>query len=158
MNRLLAIAVAMTVVTVAAVLAWHGIDEDGLRAVIRATARLSAVFFALAFARIRGREFLSAVVVSHALHYAAILALASTTSPANAHIDAVSAVLGVAAFAAMLRAAQRPESRVIYVLWIVFFVAFYRELHQPLYPAILGMLIAAALLRFARAIPRASRA
>ena len=131
-------------------------DPDGLLAVIHATARTSAICFALAFARIRPRTFLIALVVSHALHYAAILALASSTTPAQAHINAVTAIGGTVIYALMIFAAIRPAAPVLYILWIIFLVAFIgRDMSNPVYPALMLMLLAAPVLRYKWAPPRA---
>jgi hypothetical protein len=127
------------------------IDEETLRMVIRATARLSAVCIALAFAKIRTRTFLRALPVSHGLHFAAILTLAFTTTAANAHIG-WSSFGGAAIYALMLFAAVRPESTgAIYLLWIIFLIGFVvRDLAQPVYIAVLTMLAVAGAVRAMR--------
>jgi len=85
-------ALAIAVMT-AAILALVGTDEEGIRVVIRATARTSAVFFGLAFAAsslrrlspndatrwlLANRRYLGvSFAVSHATHLLAIFALAN---------------------------------------------------------------------------------
>ncbi len=81
--------------------------------------------------------------ISHAMHYAAILAVAILTTPANAHISATS-VLGVAIFALMIATAVRPTTIGVWLLWIIFVIAFaVRDMSVPIYPAVLGMLFVA---------------
>jgi hypothetical protein len=148
-----AASVALAAVVVA-VLALHGTEEAGLRAVIRATARTSAICVAAAFARVRSRDFLTVLPVSHAIHYAAILALAATTTPENAHISSTS-IGGLAILGLMIFAALRPATWTLYALWIIFVIGFIvRDMSQPVYPAIMLMLAASAVLRFATASPR----
>ncbi|HYH06378.1 MAG TPA: hypothetical protein VEK11_04875 [Thermoanaerobaculia bacterium] len=127
-------------------------DEELLRTIIRATARSSAVCIAFAFARIRTREFLLALPVSHGLHYAAILTLAFLTSPSNAHIG-VTSMGGVAIYALMLFAARRPENAsAVYALWIIFIIGFVvRDMSNPVYPAVMTMLVGAGIVRAVRA-------
>jgi hypothetical protein len=155
-RRFTASAIVATLATVTIVLAIHGIGEDGLLAVIHATARTSAICFALAFARIRTRELLIALPVSHALHYGAILALAAATTPTHAHISAITAVGGAVIYGLMIVAAVRPIPAVLYLLWIIFVVAFIgRDMANPVYPALMLLLLAAPVARFAWAPPRA---
>lgn len=118
-KRDIAIAAAVLAAVVTLTLALHGTEEAGLRAVIRGTARTSAICIALAFARIRTRESLIALPISHALHFAAILTLAITTSPANAHIGRTT-IGGLAIFALMVSTALRPATWKVYALWIIF--------------------------------------
>lgn len=124
------------------------IDEETLRAIIRITARTSAVCIALAFAKIRTREFLIALPVSHGLHFAAILTLAVLTTPTNAHISWLS-LGGIAIYALMLFAAVRPNNVIaIYLLWIIFGFAFViRDLEEPVYFLVMTMLVAAGAVR-----------
>ena len=129
------------------------VDEAVLRMIIRATARTSALCIAFAFARIRTREFLVALPVSHAVHFAAILTLAITTSAANAHIG-ISTIGGLAIYALMVFTAVRPRTWAIYVLWIIFIIGFVvRDMSQPVYPGIMAVLLASAVVRFTRATP-----
>ena len=58
--------------TVAIVLYRYGVDESGLRAVIRTTARTSALCIALALAGVWTRQMLILLPISHGLHYAEI--------------------------------------------------------------------------------------
>jgi hypothetical protein len=133
---------------IAVVLAIHGVAEPGLRAVIRATARTSALCVALAIARIRAREFQILLPVSHGLHFAAIGALALATSTANAHLNAVSAG-GLAIYALMVFNAVRPKPALLYILWIIFLVALGVNRGPSLvYPVAVVLLIAAMLARF----------
>jgi hypothetical protein len=146
-TRDVAIASAAIAAMVMIVLALHGTEEAGLRAVIRATARTSAICIALAFARIRTRESLIVLPVSHAMHYAAILALAFATTPTNTHIR-VTSIGGVAIFVLMVLTAMRPATWRIYLLWIIFAIAFViRDMHMPIYPAVMAMLLGAMIVR-----------
>jgi hypothetical protein len=141
---------AILAVMVALVLFLHGTDEQGLRAAIRATARTSALCTALAFARIRVREASALVPVSHALHYAVILA-------AGRVLDAPAALVGVAVFAVMVWNAIRPNAIAIYILWVSFIVAMLRP--GALYVVIVALLLCAGMARWVRRprlVPRAS--
>ena len=132
---------AILAVMVALVLFVHGTDEQGIRAAIRATARTSALCTALAFARIRVREASALVPVSHALHYALILA-------STRILDAPAALVGIAVFAVMVWNAIRPNTIAIYILWISFIVAMLRP--GALYVVIVTLLLCAGLARWVR--------
>lgn len=132
-RNLLLAGAALLAAMVAAVLLVHGTDSEGLRAAIRATARTSALCVGLAFARIRVREASALLPVSHALHYALIILAGERT------LDALTLSVGAAAYAVMLWNAWRPNAFALYVLWIVFLVAFLR-------PGVLYVMIIAALL------------
>jgi hypothetical protein len=135
---------------VAIVLLVYGTGEQGLRVAIRTTARTSAICIALAFARVAAREALIVLPFSHALHYAAILTLAAMTSASNAHIGATS-IGGAAIFALMVATAVRPTTIGIYALWLIFIIGFVvRDMTQPVYPAIMVLLVAAGIVRAAR--------
>lgn len=147
-RREVALASAAIAATVIVVLAIYGTEETGLRAVIRATARTSAICIALAVARIRTREFLVTLPVSHAMHYAAILALALTTTASNAHIGA-STIGGLAIFLLMIWTAMRPAVWQMWALWAIFAIGFgIRDMSMPVYPAVMVMLFVAAVVRF----------
>jgi hypothetical protein len=93
LTGLLALAVALMALAIAA---WHGFDVEGVRAVIRATARTSLLLFCLAFSaaallsflpngwtrwQSRNRRYLGvAFAASHGVHAVAILSL-SLVSP-----------------------------------------------------------------------------
>ena len=126
------LAVTFLVTIVAAVLWLRGTDEDGLRAAIRATARTSALCVGLAFARMYVRELSVVLPVSHALHYALILMT-------DRAIGWPELLVGVSVFAVMLWNAWRPHAAALYILWIVFLVAFLR-------PGVLYVFIVALLL------------
>ncbi|MFL6245307.1 MAG: hypothetical protein ACJ74H_04730 [Thermoanaerobaculia bacterium] len=136
---------------VAMVLVRYGVEESGWRAVIRATARTSAFCVALAFARVKTREMLILLPVSHAVHYGAIIAVAILTTPSNAHISMTS-LGGLAIFALMIDNAVRPKTAGVWLLWIIFVIAFaVRDMSIPIYPAVLGMLLIAGVVRAAPA-------
>ena len=123
--------------------------EDVLRVVIRTTARTSAVCIALAFARVKARQMLILLPISHALHFVAILGVAFLTTPANAHIS-VTSIGGVAIFALMILTAWRPTTIGVTLLWLIFLVAFViRDMSIPIYPAVLAMLLIAGAVRAA---------
>lgn len=146
----IAIGISVVLATVAIVLFVRGAEEPGLRMVIRATARTSAMCVALAFARIVAREALVVLPVSHAMHFAAILTLAAKTSMSNAHIGATS-VGGVAIFALMIATATRPTTTGVTLLWIIFVIGFViRDMHQVVYPTVMVMLLSAAIVRMVR--------
>ncbi|HUR81760.1 MAG TPA: hypothetical protein VM733_13410 [Thermoanaerobaculia bacterium] len=110
---------AVIAAVVAIVLVLHGTDEAGMRAAIRATARTSAVCVALAFARVRIREFSALLPISHAAHYAVIAAAALWRGP-------FTVVFGLALLALMVWNALRPNTIAISILWIAFIIAFAR--------------------------------
>lgn len=140
----------VVVMTVAVTIFLFGVAEEGLRVAIRATVRLSTIAIAFAFAGIRTRDALIALPIAHGAHYAMIGALAVTTNPANAHINALSLPVGVLVFGTMLFAAIKPSRWAIYGLWIAFIYAFVVRMHESIiYPFIVAMLIVAALVRFA---------
>ena len=150
MRRSVVLGTAILAVMVALVLFVHGTDEQGIRAAIRATARTSALCTALAFARFRVREASALLPVSHALHYALILASARV-------LDAPTALVGVAVFAVMVWNAIRPNAIAIHILWISFIVAMLRP--GALYVVIVALLLCAGLARWVRRprlVPRAS--
>ena len=133
---------AVLAAMVVAVLLANGTDEEGMGAAIRATARTSALCVALAFARVRVREFSALLPVSHALHYALILAGGLMRGP-------LELVVGVAVYAVMLWNAIRPNAFALYILWISFLVAFLRP--GPLYVIIIAALLCCGVIRW---IPR----
>ena len=148
---------AILAILVAIVLYRYGVEESGWRAVIRTTARTSAVCIALAFAGMWSRQMLILLPISHAMHYAAILAVAILTTPANAHI-APSTIGGVAIFALMIATAIRPTTIGVTLLWLIFIVAFApRDMSIAIYPAVLAMLLVAGVIRAATRL-RARRA
>jgi hypothetical protein len=148
-RRLIATCVAAILLGAAFVLARYGVGEPGLRAIIRFTARTSALCVAFAFARVRTRELLIVLPISHALHYAAIGALAILTTPANAHI-AITSIGGVAILLLMIATAVRPTTAGLYLLWIIFIVAFgIRDMHVAIYPVVFGILLVAGVVRAA---------
>lgn len=138
---------ALLAALVAFVLYRYGADENGWRAVIRTTARTSAVCIALAFAGIHARQMLILLPISHAMHYAAIIAVAILTTPANAHIGPTTAG-GIAIFALMIATAIRPATIGVWLLWIIFVIAFIvRDMSIAVYPAVMAMLFIAAFIR-----------
>ena len=147
-RALLAAIVAALVAMIVIVLAVNGTDEAGLRALIRATARSSALCVAFAVARIRARELELALPISHGLHFGAIAALAIATTPANAHINAVSLPGGLAIYALMLAQAMRPRAPQLYVLWIIFLIGFgVGRGPSPVYAGAVTILLGAMLVR-----------
>lgn len=137
--RVVLIGVTFLVTIVAAVLWLHGMDEEGLRAAIRTTARTSALCVGLAFARIRVRELCVLLPVSHGLHYALILM-------SDRRLDAAALLLGVSVFALMLWNAWRPHAAALYILWIAFLVAFVRP--GVLYVMIITLLLFCGVVRW----------
>ena len=150
----------------AAILAADGAGEEGLRAVIRATARTSLVLFAAAFAAsglrrvwrspatawlLRNRRYVGlSFAISHALHLAAILAVAATVPGFAADVDATTVIGGGAGYVLIAAMALTSNDtavrrlgprrwRALHVtgLWVVFgiFTTSYlgRALESPLY-------------------------
>jgi DMSO/TMAO reductase YedYZ heme-binding membrane subunit len=135
----------------ALLLAQHGAGEDGLRVLIRATARTSLVLFAGAFAasglrrawrspasawRVGNRRYVGlSFAVSHALHLAAILAAAATVPGFAADIAPATAIGGGTAYALIalmaltsndtaVRRLGRRRWRALHLtgLWVVFLI------------------------------------
>ncbi|HKR62788.1 MAG TPA: hypothetical protein VJZ00_03565 [Thermoanaerobaculia bacterium] len=147
-RTLLIAGVAALLAMIAIVLAVNGTGEAGWRAVIRATARSSALCVALAIARVRAREFQILLPVSHGLHYAAIGAVAVLTTVANAHINPISLIGGAAIYGLMLFNAVRPLTPNLYILWIIFLIALgVNRGPSPVYPIAVMILVSAALVR-----------
>jgi hypothetical protein len=132
---------AILAAMVAAVLFVHGTGEEGMRAAIRATARTSALCTGLAFARIRVRELSALLPVSHALHYALIVA-----AGALAGRGWFVFVFGLVIYAVMLWNAVRPNAVAIYVLWITFLAAFVRS--GAIYVVIIALLLGCGVFRW----------
>ena len=132
-----------------ALLAQHGAGEEGLRVLIRATARTSLVLFATVFAAsglrrvwrtpasawlIRNRRYVGlSFAVSHALHLAAILAAAATVPGFAADVSTTTAIGGGSAYLLIalmaltsndtaVRRLGRRRWRALHVvgLWVVF--------------------------------------
>jgi DMSO/TMAO reductase YedYZ heme-binding membrane subunit len=92
----------------ALLLAIHGTGEEGLRVVVRATARTSLVFFAAAFAAsglrrlwraplsaylLRNRRYVGlSFAISHAIHLVAILLLAASVPDFVANVSRTTAI------------------------------------------------------------------
>ncbi|HVE73312.1 MAG TPA: hypothetical protein VNI54_18230 [Thermoanaerobaculia bacterium] len=131
--------VATLAAMVVAVLLVHGTGEDGMRAAIRATARTSAICVALAFVRVRVREFSALLPISHAMHYVLIFA-------AGLMRGIPEWIVGIAAFAVMLWNAVKPNTIAIYILWIVFLIAFVRP--GALYVGIVIALLSCGVIRW----------
>ena len=158
-KRVLLGGTAAIVVLLVAVLSVYGTGETGVEQLVLWTARLSLVFFAAAFAGTfspaeswlarRRYGFILALVLSHALHAVAIVALAVLTDGEN--LEARGAVViagGGLGYAAIGVAALRPESRLaewgMHWLWFVFFAAYVpRALQSPLLfgPAIVLLVV-----------------
>lgn len=147
---------ALLAAMVAIVLARYGVEESGWRVVIRATARTSALCIALAFAGIAMRPMLVLLPVSHGLHFAAILAVAFLTTPANAHIS-ITSLGGIVIFALMIDTALRPKPGGIAMLWVIFLIAYgVRDMSQPVYPLTLGVLLAGGAVLLIKRLMRVS--
>ena len=117
--------------------------QDDLRVAIRATARTSALCIALAFARIQVKEMSVLLPVSHAAHYALILA-AGLWEP-------IALVAGIAIYAIMVWNAIRPNAPALYVVWIAFLVAIGINSGRGLiYPVMTALLLLAGAVRWVR--------
>ena len=173
-----------------ALLGSHKGDVEGLRLVIRATARTSLILFVMAFAAAamielaandwtrwqrRNRRYLGvSFAVSHFIHLAALIALASTAHDLFWELTTVvNIVLAGAAY--VFLAAMTATSfdgaagwlgarnwRLLHLLggwyiWISFAVAIGKRLPQgPIYWAMMALLLAAGLIRLI-AMARRSR-
>jgi len=158
----------------ALILALVGTGEEGLRMVIRATARTSLALFLLAFTASSARHFWQApttawllrnrrylgvsFAVSHTVHLAAIVALATEVPGFGA--DPFTTIFGSLAYLVILamtatsfdRSAAwlgRPHWKRLhtagsYYLWLVFFVSFAPAAVQAAHPT--GILAALALI------------
>ncbi len=164
-----------------ALLAGHGWDAEGLRLVIRATARTSLLLFAAAFAasalaqlapgevthwQRRNRRYLGvSFAVSHAIHLAALIALARVDQALFWKLTTVANIV-LAGAAYVLLAAMTATSfdravawlgagrwRLLHLIggwyiWISFAVAVGKRLAQgPVYWAMFAVVLAAAILR-----------
>ena len=123
------------------VLALHGTEEEGLRAAIRAFARSSALCTALAFARIRVRESSALLPLSHAPHYAFIIAAGLVRTP-------LESVGGALILALMVYNALRPNTTALAILWFAFVVTLLRD--GAVYVLMESLLLAAAVWRWTR--------
>ena len=167
-------------------------DVEGLRLVIRATARTSLILFAMAFAagalvelapngftrwQRRNRRYLGvSFAVSHAIHLAALIALARTdaelfwrlTNPATIAL-AGTAYLLLAAMtatsfdrtAAWLGARKWRLLHLVggWYIWISFAVAIGKRLPQgPIYWAMMALVLAVAIVRLVAMSRRSRRA
>lgn len=115
---------------------------NDIHAAIRATARMSAVCTAVAFARVRVRESSALIPFAHGLHYALIIAAG------QAHHPLVIAG-GAFVYAVMAWNAIRPNTIAIYFLWILFLLAFVINAGKfPIRPVIAALLLLAAVARW----------
>lgn len=173
-------------------LGGHAGDVEGLRLVIRSTARTSLVLFALAFSAAamaelipgsatrwqrRNRRYLGmSFAVSHAIHLAALIALAGTdadlfwtlTNPATIALAGTAYVLLAAMTATSFdRTAAWLGPRQWWLLhlvggwyiWISFAVAIGKRLPQgPIYWAMMALVLAVAIVRLVAMSRRSRRA
>jgi len=167
-------------------------DVEGLRLVIRATARTSLILFAMAFAAAamvelapngftrwqrRNRRYLGvSFAVSHAIHLAALVALARTdaelfwtlTNPANIMLAGTAYLLLAAMTATSFdrtAAWLGPRKwRLLHLvggwyIWISFAVAIGKRLPQgPIYWAMMALVLAVAIVRLVAMSRRSRRA
>jgi hypothetical protein len=181
-------AAIVVVAASAATLGVHGAGEEGIRAVIRLTARTSFVLFNAAFAASalarrwpgRGTRWLLAnrrqvgvsFAVSHLVHLVAILALARLMTVAD-DATVVIAILGYVAIAAMTatsfdrtaawlgpRRWRRLHLTAGYFIWFVFLASYLPRtiLESAAYAPFVVVLIAVLALRLTRPAPGAVRA
>jgi len=172
----------------AGILAWQGAGEEGLRLVLRATARTSLLLFLGVFlaSALRGRwpnratqwlldnrRYLGvSFAASHTVHFAAILALARMSAR---RLDPVVLLLGGLAYlvilamaatsfdAAVARIGPRPWKRLhttgIFYVWTVFLLTYAGNAGKDPKAAISAFLLLAALaLRLAWRAPQAPAA
>lgn len=155
------------------ILAGRGVEEPGVRELIRWTARTSLVFFSAAFAGpaagawlARRRDaWLKGLALSHAIHGLAVASLAVLTRGANllerASVENVVGGLGAYVFIAV--GAFRPQSPVLawglYWVWAVFVVGYLgRALRAPaVFGPAIALLVVVLILRLAGSLSRAPR-
>ena len=179
--RLTGLLSLVLVVLAGVFLAVHRGDAEGLRLVIRSTARTSLILFVMAFAAAamaemvpndwtrwqrRNRRYLGvSFAISHFIHLAALIALASVdsdlfwklTSPANIILAGAAYVFLVAMTATSFDGAVAwlgaRRWRLLHLaggwyIWISFAVAVGKRLPQgPIYWAMMTLLLAAGVVR-----------
>lgn len=173
-------AALVVVAASAATLGVHGVGEEGIRAVIRLTARTSFVLFNAAFAAsalarrwpgrttrwllTNRRQVGVSFAVSHLVHLVAILALARLT-PVVEDAAIIIAILGYVAIAAMTatsfdrtaawlgpRRWRRLHLTAGYFIWFVFLASYLPRtiLESAAYAPFVVVLVAVLALRLAR--------
>ena len=160
-DRTLAWTAPLLVAMCVAVALVAGTGEPGVRAIIRATARTSALALCLALSSWvvgpLGRRrvgLIRSLAVSHGLHLAAVLWLAALTGGANLteRADPVTAIGGLLAYVVIVAGAIRPGHPAVEwgLLWVaVSFLSAYgfRAAREPwIYgPAVAALLVSVAL-------------
>jgi hypothetical protein len=165
-----AVAVFMAI-GVLALLALHGAGEEGVRQVIRWTARSSLIFLCAALATERGTRpipswfqrpvLLGSLAVSHTLHALAIATLAVQTDGRNLveRSAPVNVLGGALAYAFIFWGALKPYSRLTSVglvwIWGVFMFSYgTRAFRMPMpFGFAVGLLLLAMLARIAGSLP-----
>jgi hypothetical protein len=174
-------AALVVVAASAATLGVHGAGEEGIRAVLRLTARTSFVLFTAAFAASAAarrwpgpatrwlvanrRQIGVSFAVSHTVHLAAIVALGRLTPVIN-DATAVIAIMGYVAIAAMTvtsfdrtaawlgaRRWRRLHLTAAYYIWAVFLASYLPRaiLESPAYAPFVVVLLAVLALRLTAA-------
>jgi hypothetical protein len=156
-------------------LAVHGAHEEGVREVIRWTARSSLVFLCAALVTEETRRTLSpwlrrtvllrGLAVSHTVHALAIATLAVQTDGRNLleRSSAVNVFGGALAYAFIYWGALKPDSRLtsagLVWIWGVFMFSYgIRALRMPLpYGFAVGLLVVVMAVRVAAALPAGRR-
>jgi hypothetical protein len=146
-----------------------GLGEPGVRTIVRATARTSALLVCLALSSWtidalapRRAGLIRSLAVSHGLHLVAVLGLAALTGGANLaeRAEAVTAIGGLLAYAVIFAGGVRPRLPFVEwgLLWVaVSFLFAYapRAARSPwLYGPAVGALLIAIALRIAGAFVR----
>ena len=157
-------------------LALHGTHEEGVREVIRWTARTSFVFLCAALVTegrtwrlspwLRRPVLLRSLAVSHTLHALAIAALAVQIDGRNLleRSSAINIFGGALAYAFIFWGALHPQSRLtsagLVWIWGVFLFGYgVRALRMPLpYGFAVGLLFVAIAIRMTAAVPAWRRA
>lgn len=154
MKWLLGTAMASNVCVALGTIMFHGWNAGGAHAAARNTARFSSLWFLVAFAApglcrlIRGlpagARLVQAFVAAHLVHFAAVAALiASFETPHLVQKPVASAVILVFGFSLVVaagltapprasRLCSRLHTATLYVLFLIFFLAFAQNTVKPL--------------------------
>jgi hypothetical protein len=139
MSRTLIAAVAVLLLAVGATIALRGVDDDGLHANIRNTARVSGAFFLFGFVTLRrwprvSDAFFIALAISHTVHAVFILMAGAWDLGSLVALVIYAAIYYLAWCALRGRHGSRLESVSRYAVWIAFVLAFAeRARFMPVY-------------------------
>ena len=174
---LVPVSAALVAARVWVILATYGLNEDGLRVALRATARTSVLLFLLAFLAqpmrrlrrnpftawvLRNRRYLGvSFAASHTIHLGVIVALTRSTGESTDPVTLYAAGLGYLLLAAMTATSfdrtaawlgrvwwKRLHLTGLYYLWFIFLLQYFGTARgDPLAALLSAVLIAALLVR-----------